>query len=266
MDVKEAVRDAGDRSRPGAAGRSGRAPGAPVLLAGPRARHLGQPAGRRRGPRRPGSALGRDRQGTRRRARRLQGQGRLGLAAVAAQVARAGDRQGLLHPAEPAQVRAQREEGAEAAPDQPGARGGLQVRLDPDGRAAGRQQRPRRDHARPLHGAEVAPGPAQRPALQPLAAAGGRERRPHPQLRVPGHLPQRSEPGLRPGPRGGRQAAVAAAHRPPRHPGAGARQVRALQPPARGLRRAADRCDHRRRPCVQVERTRRPSPASWSRT
>ena len=194
-----------------------------VLLAGPGARHVRQPAGRRRGPRRAGAALGGDRQGTGRRARRLQGQGRLGLAAVAAQVARTGDRQGLLHPTEPAQVRAQREEGAEAAADQPGARRGLQVRLDPEGRLAGRQQRPGRDHARSLHGAEVAPGAAQRPALQPLAAAGGRERRPHPELRVPGHLPQRPEPDLHPGPRGRRQAAVAAAHQPPGHPRAGAR-------------------------------------------
>ena len=74
------------------------------------------------------------------------------------------------------------------------------------------EQRPHRDHARPLHRAEVArrSRPTTRSATRP--APEGRQRRRHAELRLPGHLPQRSEPDLRPGPRGQGQAA----RRPPR--------------------------------------------------
>ena len=72
-----------------------------------------------------------------------------------------------------------------------------------------------RDHARPLHRAGLAQGPGERPEVQPESAPEGRQRGPHPELRVPGHLPQRPEPDLRPGPRGHGRSASAAALGPP---------------------------------------------------
>ena len=77
------------------------------------------------------------------------------------------------------------------------------------------QQRPHRDHAGPLHGS-----PSSRarrindPRCNPVAAPEGRERRPHAELRVPGHLPQRPEPRLRPGPRRSSGKPLADAARP----------------------------------------------------
>ena len=88
------------------------------------------------------------------------------------------------------------------------ARQEVQVPLGPGRRRRVRQQRPHRDHARPLHRAEVAQGAGQRPAVQPVDAAGGPERRADAELRVPGDLPERPEPDPRPGPRGHGRAAA----------------------------------------------------------
>ena len=65
--------------------------------------------------------------------------------------------------------------------------------------------------------AEVARRAAQRPEVQPVHAAEGRERRAHAELRVPGDLPQRPEPVHVQGRAvDGRAARRAAARRPPR--------------------------------------------------
>ena len=128
-------------------------------------------------------------------------------------------------------------------------RAGQAVRL-PLGAAGGprlRQQRPGRDHARPLHGAGVAQAPHQRPALQPEPAPEGRQRRPDPELRVSGDLSERPEPDLRAGPRVVGRPARAPARQPPGDPGAGAGRVRALQLPDRGLGPQARGRDPRRR-------------------
>ena len=72
------------------------------------------------------------------------------------------------------------------AEDQPRAQAQVHVRLDPGrGQRVG-QQRPHRDHARPLHRAEVARGAGQRPEVQPVAAPGRPDRPPDAELRVPG--------------------------------------------------------------------------------
>ena len=78
---------------------------------------------------------------------------------------------------------------------------------------------------------------------------GGRRRRAHPELPLPGHLPERPEPGLRPGARRARRAGAEPAARQPRgDPRRG--QMRALQLPDRGLGREPRRRDHRR--CQRV--------------
>ena len=102
-----------------------------------------------------------------------------------------------------------------------------------------RQQRPHRDHARPVSGVGFAEPAGERSDLHPRPSAGGRQRRPDAQLRVPGDLPERPEPDLRPGPGSGRRAARPAGHRPARDPRTGARRMRAVQPPDRGHRAEA---------------------------
>ena len=161
---------------------------------------------------------------------------------------------GLPAAAQPARHQALPQAGHRAARHQraPAVQVPLQLRAE-GGRRLG-QQRPHRDHARHLHRAGVAPGAGERPALQPVAAPAGRERRQHAELRVPGHLPARPEPDLRPGPRRGGQAARAAAQQPAGDPAAGARPVRALQPADRGQRREARGRDPRRRHALPGQR------------
>ena len=81
--------------------------------------------------------------------------------------------------------------------------------------------------------------PLERPEVQPLDAHGEPERRAGAVVRVPGDVPERPELDLRPGPKGRGRAALATGPGPPRHPRAGARRLRALQPSARGLGREA---------------------------
>ena len=89
--------------------------------------------------------------------------------------------------------------------------------------------------------------PENDPKCNPEPAPEGRQWRPHPELRVPGHLPQRPEPDLRPGPRGHGRSASATAFGPPRDPSARAGPVPAVQPADRGDRAEARRRDHGRR-------------------
>ena len=84
----------------------------------------------------------------------------------------------------------------------------LRVPLDSGRRERLRQQRSRRDHAGPLHGAEVAQGADQRQALQPLDCSRttpAATQTPSYEYQV--DLPERPEPDLRPGPRGQGRAA-----------------------------------------------------------
>ena len=82
-------------------------------------------------------------------------------------------------------------------------------------------------------GEAVAAAAHQRPRVR-RPRSGQRQRRDGAELRVPGHLPERPEPDLRPGPRGAEGAAALAAARGARGD-PGPRPVRSLQPPARGL-------------------------------
>ena len=91
--------------------------------------------------------------------------------------------------------------------------GRLRLRLGPGGRVRRGQQRPHRDHARPVSGVGFAEPAGERSDLHPRPSAGGRQRRPDAQLRVPGDLPERPEPDLRPGPGSGRRAARPAGRR-----------------------------------------------------
>ena len=64
-------------------------------------------------------------------------------------------------------ITGRQEEGEEAAEAQRGLREEVQVRLDPGRDQRLRQQRPRRDHARPLHRARVAQAPVNDPKCNP---------------------------------------------------------------------------------------------------
>ncbi len=144
---------------------------------------------------------------------------------------------------EPAAAQVVGRQGAQEPRPQRGAREAVRVPRDPGGGQRLRQQRPGRDHARPLPRAGLPQGAPQRPEVRRPDPAG-LERRPHAQLPLPGHLPQRPEPRLRPGAQGAEGAgAEPAARRPPRDSRRG--RVRALQLPDRGLgpepRRRADR-------------------------
>ena len=107
----------------------------------------------------------------------------------------------------------------------------------------------------------VMPGRYTEPTSRSAAAQRPALRQPHPdrlgrrqdaELPLPGHLPQRPEPGLRAGPRGARR------HRRPSPPLTNRQGIpdlgplRALQPPARGQRREAHRRDRRRRVRLRV--------------
>ena len=122
----------------------------------------------------------------------------------------------------------------------------VSLRLRPAGGLGCGQQRPNPDPAGPLHRAGLPQRPRERPALQPQPPPGRRQRRPHPELRVPGHLPQRPEPHPCAGARGGRRPDRAAAYGPPGDPGPGARRLRAMQPADRGNRPEARGRDHGR--------------------
>ena len=140
---------------------------------------------------------------------------------------------------------------AKRAEDQPRAREEVPIPQHPAGRLRLRQQRPRRRHARPLHRAPLAAITEKRPALR-RPRPGQRQRRDGAELPLPGHLPERPEPDLRPGSRGADEAAaVAAAGRARGDPRP--RQVPALQLPARGLGGQAHGCDHGRRQELQAQ-------------
>ena len=185
----------------------GRSPRAPLVLARPCARHQRQPARRRRGAHGALARVGHDRRGPRPGPGRVQGRGRRAVARPPARVHPGGQGQGRLQAApEPAEGQDEQEEVQEAEADQQGPGRGLRLRLGPGGRVRRWQQRPHRDHARPVSGVGFAEPAGERSDLHPRPSAGGRQRRPDAQLRVPGDLPERPEPDLRPGPRGGRRA------------------------------------------------------------
>ena len=192
--------------------------------------------------------------GRRQGPRGLPGPRRLEVARRAGAVDRQRAQARLPAAAEPAQAEAEPLAGDPAVLGEPTCSHAVRVQRDPARGQRLAQQRPRRGHAGRLHRAHLARAAAQRPALR-LADAGGLERRQDAQLPLPGHLPQRPEPDPHPGPRGARHAAAEpAAQEPSGHPRP--RPLRALQLPARGQRRAADRRDHRRRLRLRVGRPR----------
>ena len=113
----------------------------------------------------------------------------------------------LQAPPEPARARAEQAGGAAAVPLQRASARPVPVRLDPGGGQRLAQQRPRRDHARPLHRAGLAAGARERPEVQPEPPAERPDGHADAELRVPGDLPERPEPDLRPGPGGQGRAA-----------------------------------------------------------
>ena len=203
-----------------------RAPGAAVVLARPGARHLRAAAGGGRGPdrarplhgvaarrrraRRGSSARGRSRarsaqgapQAAQARAGRLEGDGageaqarrpgglrsRSGNASMRwlrRSIAAARQDGYRLRPSQP-ELTLTQARGAPAAPLQRAAARPLQVRLDPGGRQRVGQQRPRRDHARPLHRAGVAAGAGERPEVQSEPPPERPDGHADAELRVPG--------------------------------------------------------------------------------
>ena len=113
----------------------------------------------------------------------------------------------------------------------------MRLQLDPGRGERVRQQRPRRDHARALHGAEIARSADPRPGLRAVPDRQRPRRNRRGLLRVPVPLPQRPEPdrGASAASPGTDAAAAAAARRPARHPRP--RAVHPLQPADRGLGR-----------------------------
>ena len=83
---------------------------------------------------------------------------------------------------------------------QPQAAEAVQVQVDPGRGDRLSQQRPDRDHAWPLHGAEVARQADQRPGLQPVQDHQRQEPGRRGLLRLPVALPERSEPDRGPRP------------------------------------------------------------------
>ena len=99
----------------------------------------------------------------------------------------------VLRPTQPRQ-KISAAEGRSAARPEPRALQALRLRLDPGRREPVRQQRPRRDHARALHGAEI-PGSADaRPGLRAVQDHERPRRDGRGLLRIPVPLPQRPEP------------------------------------------------------------------------
>ena len=175
------------------------------------------------------------------------------LGALAQSIDKARKHGYRLRPSQP-KLKLSRWQATRAALGELRARAAVRVQRDPArGQRLG-QQRPGRRPAGRLHRAHLARAAAQRPALRPTDPEG-LGRRQDAELPLPGHLPQRPEPDPHPGPRGARHpAAQPAAEEPSGHPRP--RPLRALQPPARGQRRAADRRDHRRRLRLRVGRPR----------
>ena len=202
------------RDRVGRAGPGVRAPRAPVLLARPRARHLG--LARRRAARCPKArSLASAVTGAGPGEVRVVCQGK--LARRSPRVHQEGAPQGLPPAAEPSRKKLGDRRASEAPARSTAPSSGecefksVQARGERLG-----QQRPRRDHARPLHGAEVAARARERPALQPVLLQDDQSGALDAELRVPGDLPQRPEPDLRPGPRG-RRASRSRRRDPNRH-------------------------------------------------
>ncbi len=177
----------------------------------------------------------------------MQGHQGRALAGPPARIGARGPQEGLPPPSEPAEAQALQAPGAAAARHQRRAGGAVRLPLGPGGGSRRREQRPDPDHAGPLYRAGLAQGPGERPEVQPEPAPEGRQWRPHPELRVPGHLPERPEPDLRAGARRQRQTASAAALGPQRDPAAGARPVPAVQPADRGHGAEARGRNHGRR-------------------
>ena len=101
---------------------------------------------------------------------------------------------------------------------QPQAAAAVHVQVDPGGGHRRSQQRPHRDHARALHGAEVALQADQRPGLRPVQDHQRQEPGRRGLLRLPVPLPERPEPDRGPRPRADQHPGpAAAAPRPPRH-------------------------------------------------
>ena len=139
------------------------------------------------------------------------------LALLRASVRKARKKGYRLRPSQP-KHQALQARGPAAARHQPRPGRAVRLPLGPGGGSRRGQQRPDPDHAGPLHRAELAQGPRERPEVQPEPAPEGRQWGPHPELRVPGHLPQRPEPDLRAGARRHRRTASAAALGPQRDP------------------------------------------------
>ena len=129
--------------------------------------------------------------------------------------------------------------------DQPGALQALQVRQHPACRVPLAQQRPHRDHARPVHGGALPREAEERPEVRQPARDLG-ERRGRGQLSLPGQVPQRPEPDLHRGTHPHRQGgSQSSAPEPARHPRC--RRLQALQRADRGVGREGRRRAHRRR-------------------
>ena len=162
-------------------------PRAALLLAGSGARHVGQPAGRRRGPEGARPRLRGDRQGPGRRARRLRGQGRRRarcalLKQVAAQVRPA--KGFYIRPSQAKKVLTDEQARRSCS--------GSTAR-SPRTASTTRSRRPsstrgNNDRVVIMPGRYTEPesrqAPLNDPTLQPVAAAGGRERRPDAELRA----------------------------------------------------------------------------------
>ncbi len=142
----------------------------------------------------------------------------------------------------------------------------LRVRLGPEGRERRRQQRPHRDHARPLRRAAVAQRARERPEVQPQPAPGDASGDLTPSYEYQVTCPNDQNLIYVQGRAVDGQAARAAADQPPRDPGPGARAVRALQPADRGHRAQARGRDPRRGQGLPGRGARRRSPAATPST
>ena len=194
-----------------------------LLLAEPGGRHLGQAGGRRLGPRRPQDLqrprqeeAGQDPGRLRADAEQEAEEARHRQAALQEQVDQGpeqgpeeGAEEGLQAPRVAAGDQDQEEEGQEAPRLQHQAAAAVRVHLDP-GRGHRRpQQRPRRDHAGPLHRAEVArrSRPTTRPAHQ-YKITNDKNQTGAVSYAYQCPLPERPEPDRRPRPRTRRTSPV----------------------------------------------------------
>ena len=214
MEARDAAGGDSCGSSAGAPGARARPPRAALLLARPGPDTSVSPPAGGEVPDGALAGVGGHRRGPGEVLRRLQGRGRRAVARRLAHVAARGPEEGLPAAPEPAEdqaLQARRRERLLAI------NAALAEQCEYDSVQPAVNDSGNNDRVVIMPGRYTEPesrsAPGERPDLQPEPAPGGRQRRPDAELRVPGHLPQRPEPDLRPGPRGRRRAAGAAARR-----------------------------------------------------